>query len=85
MVSRLISKHDIDVYTLSCAEHDFCDLRPHCNRHVVFPFTPLPLTRPPFGRLNQGIRSLDLLRLKAMQRRIAAQIDTSGYDVAFVT
>ena len=84
MVSRLTSKHDIDVYTLSCAEHNFCDLRPHCNRHVMFPFTPLPLTRRPFGRLNQGIRSLDLLRLKAMQRRIAAQIDSSGYDVAFV-
>ncbi len=84
MTTRLAAKHEVDVYTLSVAEHDFCDLRPHCKRHVVFPFRPLPLARRPFGRLNQGMRSLDLLRLRTLQRRIAAQIDAAGYDVAFV-
>jgi glycosyltransferase involved in cell wall biosynthesis len=84
MCRRLTEKHEIDVYSLSCADHDFCDLRPFCGRHLVFPFTPLPLARRPFGRLNQGIRALDLLRLRALQRRIANQIDAAGYDVVFV-
>ena len=84
MTKRLAAKHDVDVYTLSTAEHEFCDLRPHCARYVIYPFDLLPLSRRPFGRLNQGIRSADLLRLKAAQRPIAAQIDQSGYDVVFV-
>jgi len=84
MARRLAERHEIDVYTLSTAEHDFCDLRPYCRQHVVFPFQPLPLARRPFGRLNQGIRSADLLRLDALQRRVAARIDDGGYDVVFV-
>lgn len=84
MTRRLAPRHEVDAYTLSCAEHDFCDLRPFVRRHVVFPFRPLPLARRPFGRLNQGIRVADLLRLDAQQRRIAAQIDDGGYDVVFV-
>ena len=84
MTRRLAERHEITVYTLATAEHDFCDLRPYCARHVVFPFRPLPLARHPLGRLNQGIRSLDLLRLEMVQRRVAAQIDQEGYDVVFV-
>lgn len=84
MTRHLVEKHDVDVYTLSAAEHDFCDLRTHCQRHVIFPFQPLPLARRPFGRLNQSIRSLDLLRLRTLQRQIAVQIDAAGYDIVFV-
>jgi glycosyltransferase involved in cell wall biosynthesis len=84
MVRRLARDHALDVYTLSCAEHEFADLRPHCRRHVVEPFRPLPLAGRPFGRLNQGIRTLDLFRLQALQKKLAAQIDMGGYDVAFV-
>lgn len=84
MTRRLAERHEVDVYTLSTAEHDFCDLRPHCQQHVVWPFQPLPLARRPFGRLNQGIRSADLRRLETVQRQIAAQIDGGGYDVTFV-
>lgn len=84
MTRGLAARHELSIYTLSTAEHDFCDLRPYCAQHAVFPFRPLPLARRPFGRLNQGIRSLDLLRLEGVQRRIAAQIDQGGYDVVFV-
>ena len=84
MTRRLAQRHEVDVYTLATAEHDFCDLRPVVRKHVIFPFQPLPLSKPPFGRLNQGIRSVDLLRVDAVQRRIAAQIDAGGYDVVFV-
>jgi glycosyltransferase involved in cell wall biosynthesis len=84
MVRRLASNHTLDCYTLSCAEHAFGDIRPFCNQHYVYPFAALPLARRPFGRVNQGIRSVDLLRLRALQRRIAAQIDQGGYDAVFV-
>lgn len=84
MTRWLAERHTLDVYTLSTSEHDFCDLRPYCRVHEVFPFTPLSLAHSPFGRLNQGIRTLDLLRLYRLQRTIAQQIDNAGYDVVFV-
>lgn len=64
MTRRLAEQHTVDVYTLSTAEHEFCDLRPSVARHEIWPFQPLPLARRPFGRLNQGIRSADLRRLE---------------------
>lgn len=81
---RLNKSHRVDVYSLACADHDFCDLRPVSSRHVVFPFTPLPLAHSPFGRLNPISRSVDLLRLKKMQAKVARQIDAEGYDVVFL-
>ena len=84
MTRRLAARHEIAVYTLSTAEHAFCDLRPYCRAHLIYPFRPTPLARRPFGRLNQGIRSVDLVRLQALQRQVATQIDQGGYDVVFV-
>jgi glycosyltransferase involved in cell wall biosynthesis len=84
MSRRLAEHHEIQVYTLSTADHIFCDLRPHCRAYVIHPFRPAPLARRPFGRLNQGIRGLDLFRLRTLQRQIAAQIDAAGHDVVFV-
>ncbi len=83
MTRRLAAQHTIDVYTLSCAEHHFCDLRPFVQRHVVIPFKPLPLARRPFGRINQGLRALTLLRVHRQQQSIANQIDAAGYEVVF--
>ena len=83
MTRRLAARHTIDVYTLSCAEHDFCDLQPFAQRHVVTPFKPLPLARWPFGRINQGLRTLTLIRVHRLQQQIARQIDAAGYDVVF--
>ncbi|NLG29411.1 MAG: glycosyltransferase family 4 protein, partial [Chloroflexi bacterium] len=84
MARRLAQRHTLDVYTLSSADHAYCDLRPLARQHVVYPFAPLPLARPPFGRLNQGIRAVDLWRLRRLQRRIASDIDAAGYDLVFV-
>jgi glycosyltransferase involved in cell wall biosynthesis len=83
MTRRLAERHQIDIYTLTCAEQDFCDLRPFAKRHVVAPFSPLPFVRRPFGRLNQGIRTLNLLRLHRSQQHVAQQIDAGHYDVVF--
>lgn len=84
IVRRLIARHSIDVFTLESADHDFCDLRPYCEKHVIFPFAPWPLAKRPFGRLNQGIRTIDLYRLQKSQRKVAAAIDAGKYDVVFV-
>lgn len=83
MTRRLSARHTVDVYTLSCAEHDFCDIRPFAHLHIAVPFATLPLARRPFGRLNQGIRALDLWRVRTVQRQVAQKIDGAGYDVVF--
>jgi hypothetical protein len=71
MVVRLAAHHEIDAYSLSMADHDFCDIRPYCRRRIVFPFRPLPLD-PPFGRLNQGILRRSAA-FGAHQRQLAAE------------
>jgi glycosyltransferase involved in cell wall biosynthesis len=84
VAARLSASHDIRVYTLSCANHDFADLRPHATQYQVFDFRPAQLLRSPFGRLNQIIRLYDLLRLGPLNRRVAAHIEQDGADVVFV-
>lgn len=83
-VKRLTAHHQIDVFTLSCAEHDFCDLRPYAGKCLIAPFSPLPLFRSPLGRINQLIRLIELIRLRRVERTIAAWIDGGGYDVVYV-
>lgn len=81
-ISRQLSpRHQLDTYSLSCSNQDFADLRPFSRQTITFPFEPLPLARSPFGRVNQVIRMADLLRLRSLQKQIAAQIDDKGYDV----
>jgi glycosyltransferase involved in cell wall biosynthesis len=81
---RLASEDRLDVFTLTSADHSFGDVRPFVSRHEVLPFRPLPLLQPPLGRLNQFIRLLDLVRLRAVGRAVAQRIDQGGYDVALI-
>ena len=83
MIRRLVDRHAVDVFTLSTADHDFCDLRPLVRQHQVFPFTPWGLLGSPFGRLNQGIYLGNVLRVRPVQQRMATQIDAGNYDVVF--
>lgn len=83
-VRRLAQRHTVDVYTLYCAEHDFCDLRPYVRAYHVETFEPGRLYEHPIGRLNQGVRTLDLRRLDLLQRALAARVDAAGYDVVYV-
>lgn len=83
-VQQLAARHEIDVFTLSCANHAFGDLRPLVNAHHVFPFAPSPLFRSPFGRINQLSRLVDLVRLRSVERRIAEEIRAGSYDVVYV-
>jgi glycosyltransferase involved in cell wall biosynthesis len=81
---RLATKHRIDVYTLTSASHRFADIRPYVASHNEFEFAPLPLLSSPFGRLNQAVRLLDLLRLGVISRSIAQKIEQYNYDVVLV-
>jgi glycosyltransferase involved in cell wall biosynthesis len=80
----LAARHELDCYSLSTSEEDLCDFRDSCRRSVAYDFRPLPLATRPLGRLNQGIRALDLLRLYALQKRVAADVDKGGYDAVLV-
>ncbi len=80
---RLAASHKVDVYTLSSADHAFCDIRPFVQKHRVFDFTPHRLFESPWGRLNQLQRWRDLEELTRIGRRIAHEINTGDYDVVF--
>ncbi|MFO7691892.1 MAG: glycosyltransferase family 4 protein [Vicinamibacterales bacterium] len=77
---RLARVHDVDAYTLSAADHAFCDIRPLVGAHDVYPFVPSPTFRSPLGRLNQLQRWRDLGRLVRIGRQVARRIDSGGYD-----
>jgi len=78
---RLSEEHKFDVYSLSTANHEFCDLRPFANRYTIYPFKPSSLLSSPFGRLNQAIRLLELRRLQRLQKEISRAIRGSNYDL----
>mgnify|MGYP001202635579 CR=1 FL=1 len=81
---RLALRHQVDVYTLSSADHRFADLRPHVASHRIYPFQPRPLLDSPWGRLNQGLRLADLAQLRRLGQLVASDIRAGGYDVVFV-
>lgn len=80
---RLSPVHEVDVFTLSSADHTFCDIRPFARQHKTYEFTPHDLFHSPWGRLNQVQRWRDLRRLSAIEQQMAAEINSSGYDVVF--
>jgi glycosyltransferase involved in cell wall biosynthesis len=82
-VVRLARGHQIDVYTISTADHLFCDIRPFVNQHFVFEFVSAKLFASPWGRLNQLQRWRDLTTLTRLGARIAREIDRGHYDVVF--
>lgn len=82
-IRRLAPNNQIDVYTLSSADHTFCDIRPFVQNHRVFDFMPRKLFESPFGRLNQFQRWRDLGELTQIGRQIAKEINAGHYDVVF--
>lgn len=83
-VKRLSCRHHIDLFSLSSAEHTFGDLHPYVVRSSIYKFEPYPLFSSPFGRLNQAIRTFDLVRLREVARQMADEIDAERYDVILV-
>jgi glycosyltransferase involved in cell wall biosynthesis len=82
-VRRLSTEHVIDAYSLTSADHQFCDIRPFAKEHHVLAYVSRPLLESPLGRLNQWQRWRDLRDLTRLGRSIARRIDKGGYDVVF--
>ncbi len=83
IVRRLCDRHQFDVYTLSSANHDFCDLGPYVNQHRIYEFDDTRMLQSPFGRLNMLLRRADLGKVRAINQNIAADIEGAGYDLLF--
>lgn len=81
---RLTTTHHIDVYTMSSANHDFCDIRKFVQEYHIFNFTPHKLFKSPLGRFNQLQRWRDLEEIHRINRHIAEKINAGSYDVVFV-
>ena len=83
VITRLSTRHDIDLYSLSSADHEFCDIRPFVRNHYTFDFFPGKFYQSPYGRLNQYIRYLDLNRVDSLSKVIASEIDKRKYDLVY--
>jgi len=82
-VKQLAGNHSIDIYSLSTANHAFCDIRPFGRKNHIYQFKPRKLFNSPFGRINQLQRWRDLGDLDRLNEQIAADISAGQYDVVF--
>lgn len=82
-VRRLTHNQTIDVYSLSTADHCYCDIRPLTNAHFVYSFESRKLFKSPWGRINQYQRWRDLADLDRLHCLIATDINIQKYDVVF--
>lgn len=83
-VKRLSNRHEISVFSLSSADHDFCDIRAFVKSHHIYPFQAAKLFDSPFGRINSIIRAMDLQRLRGINETIANDIKNEKPDLIFV-
>lgn len=81
---RLAPQHELWVYSLSCSNQEFADLRPVVARSLVYDFTPSRMLASPWGRINPILRLRDLNRLKNLYRRIAADMTHENFDLFFI-
>lgn len=81
--SRLSQRHELSVYSLSTADHNFCDIKPFTQNHRVMDFSPRKLLRFPAGRFNQFQRWKDLKDLERLHIQIAKEMNTGEYDLLF--
>jgi glycosyltransferase involved in cell wall biosynthesis len=84
IVRRLSTRHELSVFSLSSADHDFCDIRALVKSYHIYPFKPAKLLGSPFGRINSIIRTVDLKRLRRINEIIAKDIENEKPDVIFV-
>lgn len=84
IVKRLCSRHKINVYSLSSADHEFCDIRPFVETYQVYPFQAGTFYKSPFGRLNSITRAYDLVRLRRINEIISNDIKNDKPDLIFV-
>ena len=82
--------HEVVVYELETADHDFCDVSDVADRVLRVPYTwHEPLRRGPKGRWLIPLRNLALLyrghcRLAQIGARVAEEMGAGGFDLAYV-
>ena len=83
-IKRLSTRHHIDVFTFTTANHEFADIRPFVQDYHIFEYHPSRLLSSPFGRLNNGLRMLDIRRMNQQSKDVAQKISDGSYDVVYV-
>ncbi len=73
------------MFSLAGADQDFAMQKPgHAEGFTTLDGHLLRMARSPFGRINPLLRTINLTRLAAAERKMAALIDGQGFDVALV-
>ena len=83
-IKRLSTRHQIDVFTFTTANHEFADIRPYVQDYHIFEYHPSRLLSSPFGRLNNALRMLDIRRMDKQSKEVAQKISNDTYDVVYV-
>jgi glycosyltransferase involved in cell wall biosynthesis len=83
-VKRLATRHQIDVFTFTTANHEFADIRPFVQAYRIFEYNPTPLLSSPLGRLNHALRLSDLRKMDQSSKSIAREIESGSYDLAYI-
>lgn len=77
--------HELCMFSLASADHDFAMQKPGSQDELTtLDGHLLRMARSPFGRINPLIRMVNLTRLAAVERKMAALIDGQGFDVILV-
>ena len=84
LIRRLAGQHEFHVFSLSTANHEFCDIRPYVKSHTIFEFKETALFHSPFGRLNQFIRWMNLNRIIKLNKKIGLIIEDGNFDFLWV-
>lgn len=83
-IKRLSKRHQIDVFTFTTANHEFADIRPYVQGYHIFEYRSSQKLSSPFGRLNNGLRILDIRRMGQQSKEVAQKISDGSYDVVYV-
>jgi glycosyltransferase involved in cell wall biosynthesis len=81
---RLSERHSLSLFSIGEADSAIFNMRPYAETSLMWDFRPGRLFSSPFGRLNQGVRIADLLRLRGAARKMAVHIDAGRYDLGLV-
>jgi glycosyltransferase involved in cell wall biosynthesis len=81
---RLSPRHTLTFYSLGGSDDDLLDIRQFAQQSTIVPFHTGRLFRSPLGRLNQAVRIVDLLRLRAASQALAAAINANHHDAILI-
>ncbi len=83
-VKILVTRHQVDIYTLDTANHDFADLRSIVKNYYIY-----KVYKPKFMRFAKFLTSFEMtlaiyFSLPKLHQKIATDMSKKNYDVAFL-